>query len=356
MKISFLGAGAIGSMFGGLLKHHAPKLDVLLLVRGEHGEAIAREGTVKLLGPWGTLQVPIDWSFEPADIAGSDYVFITVKSQAAGEALRQAADHLGDASVISIQNGINDEVFAKYVPLERLVMGMTSTNMVIDEPGRVSMQLDGHTIFGPPAGVSLNGESMNEQTDDVVSLLRRIDCPGLQFSASDQLLGVRYNKLIINALGYASCLSASNFITEALAYRPWRVGVGMPIVAESKRIIAASGVDLQPIPGRSDLSRIESLMQALSLPIIGRIVRLAIQGKFNRKPIVFSLYQDLKRGKLTEVDHINGQLVRLAKSVGVESPVNAKIVALTHELESRPAGSFYDRQEVIDSIAKLTTP
>lgn len=348
MKVSFLGAGAIGSMFAALLRKHAPELDVLVVVRGAHGEAIAERGEIEIVGPWGEEKVPIAWSFDPQDVAGSDIVFVTVKSQATRPALEQAGDALGDALVVSIQNGINDAQYQGFVPLERLVMGMTTTNMAVLLPGKVSMQLDGCTLFGPAIG-----STSTHGAQQVVDLLRRIQVPGLDFDVESNVLGVRYNKLIINALGYASCLSASNFITEALAYRPWREVVGRPIVQECRQVLGAGGIEIAKIPGRSDLSRIENLMLALNMPILGKMVQMAIRGKFERSPIVFSLYQDLKRGKPTEVEHINGQFVRLAESVGTRAPVNAEIVAMTHELEDSP-GAFFTRQDVIDRITKLT--
>lgn len=349
MKISFLGAGAIGSIFAALLKHQAPELDVLVVVRGAHGEAIAETGDVEILGPWGSRRVPLAWSFDPQDVAGSDFVFVTVKSQATGEVLQQAAGAIGDAVVVSIQNGINDSQYADVVPPERLVMGMTATNMAVVTPGTVSMQLDGLTLFGPPQGTS-----NMENSERVVSLLRRIDEPGLEFAVHPNLLGVRYNKLTINALGYASCLSGSNFVTEALSNAAWRETVGRPIVRECRRVFEAAGVEIAKIPGRSDVSRIENLMLVLNMPILGRLVQIAVRGKFERAPVVFSLYQDLKRGKATEVDHINGQIVRLAESAGTTAPVNREIVQMTHELERQPAGTFFNRQDVIDRIAKLT--
>ncbi|WP_442482049.1 ketopantoate reductase family protein [Aeoliella sp. SH292] len=349
MKVSFLGAGAIGSMFAALLKQHAPDLDVLVVVRGAHGEAISHSGEIEIVGPWGNRPVPIAWSFDPADVAGSDFVFVTVKSQATREALQQAGSALGDAVVVSIQNGINDGQYTGFVPLERLVMGMTATNMAVLEPGQVSMQLDGHTMFGPPIG-----STSTVAAQKVVDLMGRIQVPGLDFSVHPNILGVRYNKLVINALGYASCLSGSNFITEALCYTPWREGVGRPIVAECRRVLAAGGVEIPRIQGRSDLTKVENLMRVLGTPILGKLVQMAIRGKFERSPIVFSLLQDLRRGKPTEVDHINGQIVRVAAMAGTEAPVNAEIVKITHELEHRSGERLTTREDVIDRIINIT--
>ncbi len=345
MKVSVLGAGAIGSMVGGLIKQHAPDVEMLLVMRGEHGRVVQQRGKIQLDGPWGRHDVSVDVSFDVADIAGSDFVLLTVKSQATEEAISGAAPQLGDATVISIQNGINDETLLKHVRLERLVMGMTATNIAILEPGTVSLQLDGATVVGPaPDG------SNQEATRQAARLL---DKPGLQIEQHENILGIRYNKLAQNAIGYASCMSASNFITEAVCYRPWRTHVGAPIIDECIRAYQLAGIELAKIPGRPDVRKIRRFLTSLDKPVIGSIVGFGAKMIYNRKPIIYSLYLDLKHGKKTEVDFINGQVVRLAEMHGGAAPRNALVVRMVRELEARGDGSFYSREEVVDRFREL---
>ena len=345
MKVSVVGAGAIGSMLGGLIKHHHPEVDVMLIVRGEHGRAMNERRAVQLDGPWGTREVSINTSFSMADIAGSDYVLITVKSHACEGAIESADPHLGDAIVISIQNGINDEVLARVVADERLVMGMTATNMAILEPGAVSLQLDGTTVVGP-ASHRKNVDAAH----DAAELLRKT---GLQIDEHPNVLGVQYNKLAINALGYASCLSASNFITEAICNRGWRTHVGVGILDECIQAYNLAGIELAKIPGRPDVNKLRRFLGLLDVPIAGTVVALGAKQFYNKKPIVFSLYQDLLRGKMTEVDFINGEIVRLAAANGSEAPCNALAVEMVHELEKRGDASFFQREEVIERFRGL---
>ena len=161
---------------------------------------------------------------------------------------------------------------------------------------------------------------------------------------------MRYNKLTINALGYTSCLSASNFIAEALGHRGWRRTVGRPLVQECRRVYEAAGIRLEPVPDRSNLPKVERLMRVLDRPLLGDAVRFGAKQIFRRRPIVFSLYQDLVRGKPTEVDHVNGEIVRLAESAGTAAPINAEVARMVHELEGRPTGSFFTREEVIERL------
>jgi 2-dehydropantoate 2-reductase len=337
-------------MLGGLLARDAPGDQVLLVVRGAHGDAIQQSGSIELVGPWGTRSQRIAASTDMADIAGSDIVVVTTKSQATEQALADAMPHAGDAVIVSIQNGINDHIYARHVPLDRLVMGMTATNMATASPGRVSLQLDGVTVFGPPVG-----GQMHAGVDCVTRLFSQIKWPGLSFLSHPNALGMRYNKLIINAIGYASCLSASNFITEALANKAWRRGVGWPLLAECRRVLAEADIKLEPMPGRSDIARVERLMNLFSWPIVGPIARGVLKGRFEKTPIVFSLYQDLLRGKATEVGYINGEIVRLAETVDSTAPVNAEIVRMVRELEqqNRQPPTFFNRQEVINRIREV---
>jgi 2-dehydropantoate 2-reductase len=194
---------------------------------------------------------------------------------------------------------------------------------------------------------------MTDAVATAVKLLQRIRSPGLQFLSHANMLGMRYNKLAVNALGYASCLSASNFISEALTYRPWRTAVGRPIVAECRRIYRAARIRLQAIPGVPSLPRLERIMRLMDWPALGAVIELVARRRFDRKPIVFSLLQDLRRGHATEVEHINGEIARLAGTIGLPAPINAEVVRAVHELEARGAGVFFAREDVISRFRNL---
>ena len=348
MKISVLGAGAIGGMFGGLIKHHAPELDVLLIVRGEHGRAICEQGYVRLDGPWGSRQVATDFSFRIEDIAGSDLVLLTTKSQSTEEAIRAAQPYLGDAIVLSLQNGINDSLLARFVSPERLVMGMTATNMAVLDPGSVSLQLNGPTMVGPSAS--------RENFAAAAEAARWLRRSGLRIAEHPNSLGVRYNKLAINAIGYASCMSQSNFITEALCHKGWRETVGLPLVNECIATFARAGITLSRIPAGPDIRRLRRVLGVLGVPLAGGVVAFGAGQLYNRKPIVFSLYQDLLCGRATEVDFVNGQLVRLAAAHGLEAVHNARVVDMVHELERQGPAKFFTRDDIISRFQNPLRP
>ena len=94
-------------------------------------------------------------------------------------------------------------------------------------------------------------------------------------------------------------------------------------------------------------------MRLMNAPIMGPTIALGARRLFNRRPIIFSLQQDLQRGKPTEVDYVNGEIVRLARSVGLAAPANELVVDLVGELERRGDGTFFAREEVASRFDAL---
>jgi len=345
MKVSVVGAGAIGSMLGGLLKHHSPDIDLLLIGRGPHGEAMRQRGHVFLRGWWGEHRVPVRFSDLLADIAGSDFVLFTVKSHATVATIRQAAAYLGDAILISIQNGINGRLLAPHVTPGRLVIGLNAGNMVVVEPGVVSLQLSGVTMVGPPVPGRLRPVD-----NAAAALLHRT---GLRVHAHPEVLGVQYNKLAMNVMGYAAAMSRTNIVTEGLLCSQWRRYVARPLLRECMAVYRKAGVRLEPIPGVTDIESFRFLLWHFGIPGISQIASFLLRFFFNRKPIVFSLQLDLERRKKTEIDFINGEVVRLGQEVGVATPRNSRVVELVHQLEERGDGTFLSRDEVIEAFQAL---
>jgi 2-dehydropantoate 2-reductase len=343
MKITVLGAGAVGSMLGGLLKRHAPDLDVLLIARGEHGEQMRRQGGVHLQGCRGSARVALPVSSAPEDLAGSDVVLLTVKSHSTDEAMRQAAEHIGPATVVSIQNGINQRTLLHHLPARRLVMAVTDTIVAITRPGAVSMQRAGTMVVGP----SSSGTPM-DTVRGAAALLGR----SRQKAVIDpNVLGAQYNKLVFNVLGAAASLSASDLLGQAVLFRPWRNVVAIPLQQECLTVMAESGIELSRLGGGSDVWRFRRLLHLLNRPVLGPLAQMVVRRFFRRRPIRFSLGADLARGKKTEVDAINGEILRLARAGGIGAPLNGKVVQLVHQLEQR--GGFFTREEVVAALGGL---
>ena len=227
-------------------------------------------------------------------------------------------------------------------------MGVTATNAYVPEPGRVSLQLGGATVFGPPRGSQLGAA-----VKLVSEVCQRIRSGSLQFSATSDVAAMQYHKLTINALGSASSLSASNFISEALCHAGWRTAVGLPLLRECRRLTKLAGIRMQRIPGTPSLSGLNHLLHWMNTPVVGPIVSFAANQIYNRRPIEFSLLQDLRQRRRTEVNYINGEFVRLGESLGEKAPLNRAVASMASELETRGDGTFFMREEVIRRFQSL---
>ncbi|MFG0287369.1 MAG: ketopantoate reductase family protein [Rhodopirellula sp. JB044] len=344
-KISIIGAGAIGGMFGGLIKRNHPNIDVVMIARGEHLRAMQQNGTVELRGKWGAVSVPVTASSEPDAVEGSDLVLFTVKTQDTRETAERFASSIGTATVVSLQNGINQRILSQILPPERLLVGMTATNMGVIEPGVIQCTRRGMSVIGPASP---------EVPPTVVEEARRLlDSSGLPVASSDAILGVQYNKLLFNTMGYASVLSATDFLRDGIFNRNWRNSVAIPILQEGFRVLGAAGITVEKACGGSDVLRIRRLMKTLNFPCLDTVVRGVAQGPLHPPKLVFSVYQDLMRNRPTEIDFVNGEIVRLADEAGVPAPYNSEVVRMVHELERATEKHFHDREQIAKHFREL---
>lgn len=193
----------------------------------------------------------------------------------------QKRPFLGNATVVSLQNGINESLFEPHVSPKKLVMAMATCNMALVQPGWISLQLRGVTVVGSAP------DNVNQEASHSTWKLFRSS--RLHLIKHPSGLGIRYNKLIVNAVGYASCLSASNFITEAVGHRAWRDHVGQPLIEECLDVMHRAHIRFSRIPGGSDIFRIRRAFSVLDKPLLGTVVEHLSRLLYNRRPIVFSL-------------------------------------------------------------------
>ncbi len=340
-QIAVLGAGAVGSLVGGLLAIHDPSAKVLLWARGAHGRRMQQRGTVIVKGPWGTREAKVTVCDDPAAFRGSDLALLTVKSQDTEATLRATREHLGAAPVVSLQNGINQHVLARFLAKEQFLVGMTATNMAIPAAGTVSLQRNGVTVIG-----SLAEPQPQERIDRIVKILRRST---LRFEANPNIEGIQYNKVAINTIGYTSVLSQSDFLRECILHPAWRRHVAKAMLDECFAVYRASGIQLESISGPSDARRFRRMLDRLDHPLLGPFWKLGIRAAARHR-IIYSVEQDLLRGRPTEIEYVNGEIVRLGATCGVPAGLNARVVESVHQLEQQRPPHFFTQDQVIDML------
>lgn len=340
-KICVLGAGALGSLVGGLIQHHDPQVEVVMVARGEHGRRMRERGTLLIKGPWGWREVKVRICHQLSEIDGCELALLTVKSKDTAATIQAASRYLGSAVVVSLQNGINQRVLAGHLSENQFLVGMTATNTALLEPGTVSLQRDGITVIGSTANAP-----PRETVSRALGILRK---SGLRMESQGNIEGVQLNKIAMNAIGYTSVLSRSNFLRDCILGKRWRREVAKPLLDECFSVFDAAGIQLEVVRGPSDARRFRKLLDMLDRPLFGQMFAVGIRA-VSRRRIVYSVEQDLMRGQPTEIDYVNGEIVRLAELCGMAAPLNAKVVQLVHDMERHATPRFLVYDEVIEQI------
>lgn len=296
-RIAVMGAGAVGCHFGAMLARAGH--DVTLIGRATHVEAMRAHG-LRLVSADHDGAVPVRASIDPAAVAGADLVLFCVKSTDTDTAARQIAPHVGaDAVLVSLQNGVdNAERLAAHVACE-VVPAVVYIAVAMTEPGVVCHSGGGEVTLASGA-----------RSDEIARML--VDA-GVRASVSDNALGALWAKLVANcAVNALSAIARRPYGQMAQEGGIW--AVMREALDEASSVAAAAGVTL---PGGvwESVERIVATM-----------------------PEQFSsTAQDLMRGRPSEIDHLNGYVVRRGAELGVPTPVNRTLHALVKLLETGDA-------------------
>lgn len=307
-----MGAGAIGCYLGGRLI--ASGVPAVLVGRASLAAEVAEHG-LRLTDYRGfdrALQAQV--STEPEALAGCDVVLVTVKGGGTAEAGRALASVVGsDTLIVSFQNGVNNpEVLREALPGRRVLAGMVPFNVLRREGGWFHQGTSGRLAVERAAGA-----------EPLVEALRRA---GLPARAHDDMRGVLWGKLLVNLNNSVNALAGVP-IKEMLGQRDYR-RVMAACVREGIDTVAAAGVRPEldvPLP-----ARVVPFVLELPDAIFSLVARPMLHVDPEARS---SMWDDLSRGRRTEIDALNGEVVKLAGKLGRAAPVNAAVVALVKAAE-----------------------
>lgn len=298
IKVAVMGAGAVGCYFGGMLARAGH--EVALIARPQHVEAITRDG-LRMETRSFDEHVRLAASSEPSAMKSAQLVLFCVKStdtESAGALIRP---HLpADALVLCLQNGVdNADRLRTVLPQHAVAAAVVYVATEMAGPGHVKHHGRGELVI-EPSGAS-------------EAVAQALIAAGVPTEISDNVRGALWAKLILNC-----AYNAVSAIAQ-LPYGKTVQGVGVQdvmrdVVAECLAVAQAEGVQ---VPGDVDA---------------------AIRKIAETMPSQFSsTAQDLARGKPTEIDYLNGLIVKRGEALGVATPANRVLWALVKLMESRHA-------------------
>lgn len=298
MKIAVIGAGAMGCLFGAKLSA-APTNEVWLIdVWKEHIDAIRNDGlTMEENGEnlhYGNLNSTTD----AAEIGACDLALIFVKSTLTGEAVRKNRAVFGPGTIaLTLQNGLgNIDLISAEIGSGNVIAGTTAHGATMLGPGKMRHAGNGKTIIGELSG------NLTERLEAIAIVFRDA---GLDTELSDNVLGLVWDKLMVN-VGINALTGITRLPNGELLTYPEIEELLENAVKEAHSVAKCKGIRLSY---EDPVSHTKEVCRATAA---------------NRS----SMFQDILNHKQTEIDMINGAIVREGKVLGIETPVNSTLTNL----------------------------
>ena len=241
---------------------------------------------------------------DPGEVPACDFGIVATKAMHTEPAIAATAAAFADGSVCSVQNGIgNEEALAEHVP--RVIRGTTFPAGRVVEPGHVQWDVKGDTTIGP-------FEPSPPPFPEVERLAEACSRAGLPTEAVSDARGPQWRKLIFNAA--TNPVGALTRLTHGrVCENPGLRRLVTGLVDEGKAVAAAQGIELDADP--------EELIDHAAKPEVA----------YDHKA---SMLQDVEAHRATEIDYLNGGIVRFGREHGVPAPLNEAILALVKGLEA----------------------
>lgn len=307
MKIAVMGAGAMGSLFGGLLAEAGE--DVTLIdVWKEHVNALNARG-LRITGISGERTIEVNSTTDPSKVGQVDLIIIFVKSYDTAEAARDALPMASNETVfLSLQNGLgNIDKIAEAAGRKRIIRGVTAQGSTMMGPGEIYHAGQGPTVIGEPDETS---------TERVERIAKAFKHAGIQTKISSNIMGALWSKVLVN-VGINPLTALTGLRNGELLDHPEIRQVMRRAVEEATMVAQSLGIEME-----------------FNNPV-EKVYEVAEATAANRS----SMLQDVERRRKTEIDALNGAIVELGRRIGVDTPVNETLVAAVKGLESVRTGA-----------------
>ncbi|MEV6104376.1 2-dehydropantoate 2-reductase [Streptomyces sp. NPDC051940] len=314
-RFAVLGAGSIGCHLGGHLT--AAGYDVTLIGRPAAMDVLRERGltlSTSVKPPRRLAPEDLTLATSPEAAAGADYVLVTVKTAATEAAAKDLAPHLKpDAVVVSFQNGLhNPATLRAALPGHTVLAGMVPYNVVQSEPGTVHQ--------GMP------GRLMTEPDEELTRACREA---GLAIEPRPDMTEVQHAKLLMNLNNAVNALSGLP-LRDELARRAYRRCLAL---CQREALAAYRAAGVRPAWLGPTKPGVTPYVLGLPDALFRRVAAASLRIDAHARS---SMWEDLQRGRATEIDSLQGEIVALAAAHGLRAPANARLAGLVHEAEAAP--------------------
>lgn len=302
MKIAIVGPGALGCLIAGYLKLKT-KEDIWLYDSLPERAGHIRNNGIKIEGLSGSHHVRVSATAEPKEIGQCDFVIICVKSYSTEDACKEIKDLVGEHTFIAtLQNGIgNIQILNDYFGPEKVIAGITNHGSTLLGEGHVRHAGRGETIIGKSDG------KLSGALRDLQSVLSKA---GFETKVSKDIDSVIWGKLIIN-VGINALTAVTRLNNGRLTEYEEARSILRAAVQEAAKIVKRKRIKLAY---DDPIQKVESVCKSTAAN-------------------VSSMLQDVLSKKRTEIDFINGAIVRQGRALGIATPVNEVLTNLVKTIE-----------------------
>jgi len=319
MRIAIYGAGSLGTILGAYISKAGVSIDLINRNKA-HIEALNTQGAQVV----GTVQFtqPVV-AYTPEEMRGQyDILFLMTKQQHNTEVVTMLKDFLApDGVLVTFQNGLPEVQIASILG-ERRVLGCTvAWGATMQSAGVCELTSEPDALSFSLGAISANRSKHFAKVKELLELMGTVDI-------EDNFLGTRWSKLLINASfsGMSAVLGCT--FGEAAKPRASR-RIVQALIKECIDVCQAGGIRIEPVQGK-DIVALLNYKNSIKKAFSYFIIPIAIRKHAKLKA---SMLQDIEKGKLTEVDAINGAVSDYGRKVSCPTPMNDRVVDIIHRIE-----------------------
>ena len=327
MKTAVFGVGAIGGICLASLWEN--KQDVVAVARGYQVEALKEQGL--LIDGFGGKRQARGFFVDTKLTGPVDLAIFAVKTNDLKEVALANKKYLENAIVLTSQNGISaDYVLADIFGREKVITGIVMFGATFTGPNFLIQNFPGQYLLG-----SLFDQPLEEKVADIAKLFTdKIDVV-----YSQRIKAQKHLKLFVNL---TNCVPACLGKSMQEVFSDLDIArLAVSLISEAYGVVKGAGIDLVDLP-TYPVSRVVSFSKSdeQTAKIFSQIML-----KLSDTPVYGSILQSIQRGKLSEIDYINGEIVRIAKDSKQPAPLNEKMVSAVHQVEKTK--KFFSKEELL---------
>ena len=328
MRIAIYGAGSLGTILGAFITKAGVSIELINRNKA-HVEALKSKGA-QVVGTMNFTQPVV--AYTPDEMSGTyDILFLMTKQQHNAEVVQMLKGFLApDGVLVTFQNGLPEVQIAEVLGEERVLGCTVAWGATLQSPGVCELTSEPDALSFSLGSIS---KQRNQHFDKVKELLEMMGTVEVE----ENFLGTRWSKLLINAAfsGMSAVLGCT--FGEAAGPKESR-RIVQALIKECIDVCQVGGIRIEPVQGK-DIVKLLNYTNALKRAFSFFIIPIAIRKHAKLKA---SMLQDLEKGKLTEVDAINGAVSEYGRKVGFPTPMNDKVVEIIHRIEQGELKPSFD--------------